>query len=109
MSDETTQALLPVTRADREAAASGYFAWISGNPVIPAKMRAGKIDDHSMIQAFARHRLAHSLPSQADETSGEMRLRERIEAVLSVMETNSFLVVREFADTLRAALTKGAE
>lgn len=47
-----------VTEADREAAASGYFAWISGNPVMPAKMRAGTADDHSMVQAFARHRLA---------------------------------------------------
>lgn len=29
-----------ITQADREAAASGYFAWCSGNPVIPDKMRA---------------------------------------------------------------------
>ena len=47
-----------ITQADREAAASGYFAWCSGNPVIPDKMRAGKADDHSMVQAFARHREA---------------------------------------------------
>ena len=113
MTDETTQALLPVTRADREAAASGYFAWISGNPVIPAKMRAGKIDDHSMIQAFARHRLAHSLPSQADATSGEeMRLREATQRALSILERNLHRQTEKCDDAvriLRAALTKGAK
>ena len=47
-----------VTDADREAAASGYFAWCSGNPVIPDRMKAGTADDHSMVQAFAHHRIA---------------------------------------------------
>lgn len=45
-----------ITQADRDAAASGYFAWCSGNPVIPERMKAGNADDHSMVQAFARHR-----------------------------------------------------
>lgn len=45
-----------VEQSDREAAASAYFAWLSGNPVIPAKMTAGRADDHSMVQAFAAHR-----------------------------------------------------
>ena len=49
---------IEVTQADREAAASGYFAWCSGNPVIPDRMKAGNADDHSMVQAFARHRIA---------------------------------------------------
>lgn len=47
-----------VTQADREAAASAYYAWISGNPVIPRKMTACDADGHSMVQGFARHRLA---------------------------------------------------
>lgn len=47
-----------VEQVDREIAASGYYAWLSGNRTIPEKMVAGAIDDHSMIQAFARHRLA---------------------------------------------------
>lgn len=47
-----------ITQADRDAAASGYFAWCSGNPVIPERMKAGKADQHSMVQAFARHRIA---------------------------------------------------
>ncbi len=46
------------TQRDRDAAASGYFAWCSGNPVIPSKMQSGRADDHSMVQAFARHRIA---------------------------------------------------
>lgn len=45
-----------VEQIDREAAASGYYAWCSGNPVIPNRMVAGTADDHSMVQAFARHR-----------------------------------------------------
>ena len=45
-----------ITQADRDAAASGYFAWCSGNPVIPDRMKAGNADDHSMVQAFASHR-----------------------------------------------------
>ena len=46
-----------ITQADRDAAASGYFAWCGGNPVIPDRMKAGNADDHSMVQAFARHRM----------------------------------------------------
>ena len=45
-----------VEQIDRKAAASGYYAWCSGNPVIPERMTAGTADDHSMVQAFARHR-----------------------------------------------------
>lgn len=47
-----------VIQADREAAASAYFAWIGPNHVIPAKIREGRADDHSLVQAFARHRIA---------------------------------------------------
>jgi len=47
---------MQVEQIDRDAAASGYYAWCSGNPVIPERMTAGTADDHSMVQAFARHR-----------------------------------------------------
>lgn len=47
---------MQVEQIDRDAAASGYYAWCSGNPVIPERMVAGTADDHSMVQAFARHR-----------------------------------------------------
>ena len=49
--------MIEITQADRDAAASGYFAWCGGNPVIPDRMKAGNADDHSMVQAFARHRM----------------------------------------------------
>ena len=54
---EEQEEIKGVTQADRDAAASGYFAWCSGNPVIPERMKAGDADDHSMVQAFARHRI----------------------------------------------------
>jgi hypothetical protein len=53
---------VPAIQADREAAADAYFVWVGKNPVIPHKMIAGECDRHSMVQAFARHRIAHSPP-----------------------------------------------
>ena len=50
--------MVEVTQEDREAAASGYYAWCSGNPVIPNRILGGDADDHSMVQAFAHHRIA---------------------------------------------------
>lgn len=50
--------MIEVTQADRVAAIGGYYAWCSGNPVIPNKIASGVMDDHSMVQAFARHRMA---------------------------------------------------
>ena len=44
-------------QVDRVAAANAYYAWISSNSIIPSKMLRGKADDHSMVQAFKRHRL----------------------------------------------------
>lgn len=78
MPNPTTPDSLTVTQADREAAASGYFAWCSGNPVIPDRMRAGNADDHSMVQAFARHRQttrtdAEPVAWQHIETAPKMR------------------------------------
>lgn len=49
--------IVPVIQDDREAAASGYFCWIASNPVVPNKMLSGVLDEHSMVQAFARHRI----------------------------------------------------
>lgn len=53
------------TQADRDAAISGYFAWCSGNPVIPNKIASGVMDDHSMVKAFARHREAAATEERA--------------------------------------------
>lgn len=57
---------IEVTQADRDAPASAYFAWISNNPVIPNKMLSGQADDHSMVQAFARHRIAATAEKDAE-------------------------------------------
>ena len=49
-----------VTQADREAAAAFYGPHLSrpGEVLVTAHMRAGKIDESPLIQAFARHRIA---------------------------------------------------
>lgn len=80
MTDETI-----VTKADREAAFSYYLYTRS---LKPGDYRAcdwrirldrGERDGDEIVQAFARHRLAHSRPSQASD-AGE--LREAAQAVL---------------------------
>lgn len=58
--------MVEVTQADRDAAASGYYAWIGPNPRIPEKMVDGNADDHSIAQAFARHREAAVTTAQAE-------------------------------------------
>lgn len=68
--------MVEVTQEDREAAASGYFAWCSGNPVIPDRMKAGQADDHSMVQAFARHRIAARNAAQQEITALRARIAE---------------------------------
>lgn len=63
-----TQALLPVTQADRDAAASinpQYFNTSTAraaNMAETAAIKNGSLDHHENVQAFARHRTAHSLP-----------------------------------------------
>lgn len=66
MTDETTQALLPVTRADRDAAADfmDECAPYLGDCGMKNSVQL------ALVQAFARHRLAHSRPSQADAGEG---------------------------------------
>lgn len=47
-----------ITQADRDAAAAFYGPHLSrpGEVLVTAHMRAGKIDESPLIQAFARHR-----------------------------------------------------
>lgn len=73
--------MVEVTQEDRDAAASGYYAWIGPNPRIPEKMVDGNADDHSIVQAFARHREAALTTAQAeaDALRAEVeRLREAL-------------------------------
>jgi hypothetical protein len=115
-----------VTQGDRDAAASAYFAWIASNPVVPAKMRAGEADGHSMVQAFARHRLA-SLPAQPEPAKpadlcaesahnstevGKLIERELVEALercAKIVERNLYHQHEKIEDVpriARAALAK---
>ena len=107
MTDETTQ-------ADRDAAGAYLVAM--------AKWRkaCGNKDIPDLAKAFAKHRLAHSLPSQADATSGEeMRLREAIAKFLpknidldnANIEDDLILPMDVTVGELRAlaALAKGTE
>lgn len=67
-----TEAALEVTQADRDAAAD----WCVSQP-FPSKqaeapmIRAGEYDHHSLVQAFARHRLASTSNSAAEERLAE--------------------------------------
>jgi len=61
------------TRDDREAAA----AYCDGQP-FACDMRVGQLDDHPLVQAFARHRLA---TPPADSTPAPTGEREGVEAV----------------------------
>lgn len=66
-----------VTQADRDAAAN----WCEAQP-FPSKqaeaalIRVGDYDHHSLVQAFARHRLASTQPAPAfprEEVAAEVR------------------------------------
>lgn len=68
---DKTQALLPVTQSDRDAAADAQLArGLSRGEA--RRLREGDADDHWMVQAFARHRISHSLP-------GDVGMREALE------------------------------
>ena len=63
---------LPVSQADREAAASTYrpaATWID-------KILAGDEDCSHEVQSYARHRIAHTRQLEADKA----KLREALEA-----------------------------
>lgn len=49
--------MVPVTQAARDAAAGLFGRWVGGRTG-PDNMRAGGIDEHMFVQAFARAMLA---------------------------------------------------
>lgn len=83
MTAQVKQDLLPVTQADRDAAADrlhggrGAIALPIANTI--DRIREGKLDGHAWVQAFARHRLAHASPtSPQGELADELeRLAEQ--------------------------------
>lgn len=48
---------LPITEADREAAADAYMCSRYNPEFNKAMLRTGNADEHPLIAAFARHRL----------------------------------------------------
>jgi len=106
MTDETI-----VTQADRDAAAS-YMKTVWALSELAEKVRRGEKDENTTLRAFAKHRLAHSLPSQADEIAA---LRARVaaltkanrEAVELIDEINERATSRKFwgiSQTIHAKL-----
>lgn len=80
---------LKVTQADRDAAADVASSF--GAEQVPPEMRAGKLDHHPTVQAFARHRIATETQSQAtiDELLGALKeCREEAEAANNVIRLN---------------------
>jgi hypothetical protein len=72
-------ALLPVTQADRETAAG----WIGGSPydVVKAEaemIRIGQLDNHRLVQAFARHRTP--TPASGDVREASLKVGLAIQA-----------------------------
>jgi hypothetical protein len=63
----TEQELVPVTQADRDAAADFYGPYLArpGEVLVTAHMRAGKVDESPLVQAFARHRLSSQQDREA--------------------------------------------
>lgn len=93
-----------VSEEDREAAATlcEHIENDKGEPVSSWAIdliRAGKADHHCTVQAFARHRLAHSLPSQAD--AGEIVEALRLaDALLRGANMDRIFVERKVSEAL---------
>ena len=109
--------LIEVTQADRDAAASGYFAWCSNNRVIPDRMKSGNADNHSMVQAFARHRATQlqALAARVQMLEGENeRLREALLKYHDLIEhqycgSREAMNALQEADLFATAALKGTE
>lgn len=65
---EATQALLPVTQADRKAAAPFANCLSDMQDIFD-----GKADGLPVVQAFARHRISHSLPETSFRLFEQLR------------------------------------
>lgn len=111
-----TQALLPVTVEDREAAAR-VTDTLGDYLFAGKKIRAGESDEHWLVQAFARHRQAHSLPGDVGMLQGLCDkwvsnleylngLKERED--LTEFGEGRLSYAIEIVDDLRAALTPSA-
>ena len=78
-----TQALLPVTPEDRKAAADIWHNYVAkiGEVMAEKAIRQGASDDTMIVQAFARHRKAHSLP-------GNVGMREALTDIFAAWDAH---------------------
>lgn len=108
MTDETTQALLPVRANDGHLTLALIDSMNAAAEEPDAPEWASRVIRELADRGFVFARLAHSLPSQADETSGEMRLREALERIANDPYQHGQRIQKMKA-IARAALTEGAD
>lgn len=115
MTDETTQALLPCPFCGGEALRftlpEDGLGNGGGDVITCTRCQASSHVEFGRKENLVDRwntRLAHSLPSQADETSGEMRLREALERIANDPYQHGQRIQKMKA-IARAALTEGAE
>lgn len=90
MSERNSKQAL-VEQSDRNAAADFYGPHLArpGEVLVTAHMRAGKIDDSALIQAFARHRQDHiasvgkMVATPNADRAGVEALREALEWIVA--------------------------
>lgn len=96
---------MTVTQADRDAAANAVQAYRDQkNGNWQQRIRDGQCDDGEMVQAFARHRLAHT----AGEPASDL-VEAATEALRQIDKYAEFFCDEDFdptVDLLRAALAK---
>lgn len=101
---------LPVEQVDRDAAADFYGPHLSrpGEVLVTAHMRAGKIDESPLVQAFAKHRI-----QVAERESAPNRLAARMDAVFVPQVAFNPAVKQslttEVAEAVREACAKMAD
>lgn len=110
MTTPVTQALLPVTQADRDAAAD-LCQWF--NPSVANAgdgIRSGRLDDHYVTQILARHRKAQSLPGDVGMREALQLARDRIADMLMGDDGQAWKEARKALPIIDAALPshKGA-
>lgn len=76
-----------VTQTDRDAATDVYGRFRYGQPPLYTNIAAGRLDHDPIVQAFARHRLAHTPTLRGEEVE---RLREAYNAVADWPEKRGY-------------------
>jgi len=77
-----------VIQADRDAAADYALASEPNDTAFPYDVRRGYLDKAPVVQAFARHRIAHSDPRPVAEGLREAERIQTLEAALASVRVN---------------------